>query len=120
MVNYKPFAFIQSFFLLVVSIHKIKCRSISKEKHYSCSLKPFSWIFADILASGSSFFRLVEMDFSSNLSSQLVYTDFGLISNRVLFLFRAFFCCWKVLQKLGANQFSSIFSVPNSGSSFFS
>ena len=73
MVNYKPFAFIQSFFLLVVSIHKIKCRSISKEKHYSCSLKPFSWIFADILASGSSFFRLVEMDFFKSFIAASVY-----------------------------------------------
>ena len=64
--------------------------NVGQEEQYSCSLKPFSWIFADIPASGSSFFRLVETEFSSNPSSRLVYTDFGLISNRVL-LFRAFF-----------------------------
>ena len=29
-----------------------------------------------------------------------------------------FFCYWKALLKLGANQFSSMFFVPNSGSSF--
>ena len=97
---------------------EINYRPDFKEKHYSCSLKPFSWIFADIPASGSSFFRLVETEFSSNPSSQLVYTDFGLISNRVL-LFRVFFfCSWKALLKLGVNHFSSIFSFPNSGSSF--
>ena len=63
----------------------------------------------------------METKFSANPSSRLVYTDFGLISNYVL-LFRVFFffffCCWKALLKLGANQFSSTFSVPNSGSSF--
>ena len=61
----------------------IKCRSIFKEKHYSCSLKPFSWIFQDIPASGSSFFRLVEMKFLSNPSQRLVYSNFGLISNHM-------------------------------------
>ena len=30
-----------------------------------------------------------------------------------------FFCCWKVLLKLGVNQFSSIFSIPNSGRRVF-
>ena len=29
-----------------------------------------------------------------------------------------FFCCWKALLKLGASQFSSMFFIPNSGSSF--
>ena len=72
------------------TIHEIKCKPIFKEGQYSCSLKPFSWIFADIPASGSNFFRLVETEFSSNSSSRLAYTDFGLISNRVL-LFEAFF-----------------------------
>ena len=50
----------------------------------------FFLIFADILASASSFFRLAETEFSLNTSSQIVYTDFGLISNPVL-LFRDFF-----------------------------
>ena len=89
LVDYKPFALIQSFFLLVETILEIKCRPIFKEEHYSCSLKPFSLIFGDIAASGNSFFRLVETDFSSNPSSRLVYTDFWLISNGVL-LFRVF------------------------------
>ena len=110
MVNYKPF-------LLVVTILKIKCRPIFKKEHYCCSLKPFSWGFADIPGSGSRFFWLVQTEFSSNPSSLLVYTDFGLISNHVL-LFRAFFCCWKALLKLDANQFSSIFLVSNSGSNY--
>ena len=61
LVNYKIFDFIQSFFLLVHTIREIKFGQIFKEEHYSCSLKPFSWIFADISASGSNFFRLVEM-----------------------------------------------------------
>ena len=119
LVNYKPSTFIQSFYLLVDTIREIKCRPIFKEEQYSCSLKPFSWIFADIPASGSSFFRLMETEFSSNPSSRLVYTDLGLISRRVL-LFRVFFYCWKALLKLGVNQVSSIFSVSNSGSSFSS
>ena len=90
LVNYKPFAFIQGFFLIVKTIQEIKCRAIYKEEQYSCFLKPFSWIFADISASGSSFYWLVETEFSSNPSSQIVYTDSGLISNHVI-LFRAFF-----------------------------
>ena len=117
LVNQTHFAFIETFFLLVDTIHEIKCRPIFKE-HYSYLLKPFYWIFTDIPASGSSFFRLVETEFSSTPSSRQVDTNFELISNRVL-LFRAFFfCCWKALLKLRVNQFSSIFSVPNSGSSF--
>ena len=66
LVNCKPFAFIRSFLLLVETIHEVKCRKIFKEEQYSCSLKPFSWIFADIPASGSSFFWLVQTEFSSN------------------------------------------------------
>ena len=118
MVNHKPFAFIQNFFLLVDTIYEIKYRPIFKEEHYSCCLKQFSWIFEDIPASGSSFLGLFETEFLSNPSSSLVYADFGLVLNRVL-LFRAFFsAAKKALMKLGVNQFSSNFSVPNSGSSF--
>ena len=80
----------RAFFLLVDTILETKCRPIFKVKHYSCSLKPFSWIFADIPASGSSFLRQVETQFSSNPSSRPVYTDFELISNSAL-LFKAFF-----------------------------
>ena len=90
LVNYESFAFIQSSFLLVGTIFEIKCSPIFKEEHYSCSLKPFSWIFENIPESGSSFFRPMETEFPSNPSSRLVYTDFGLISNRVL-LFKALF-----------------------------
>ena len=54
--------------MLMDTIHEIKCRPIFKEQLYSCLLKPFSRIFADIPASGSSFFRVVEADFSSNTS----------------------------------------------------
>ena len=90
LVNYKPFAFIQSFCLLVETIHEIKYRPIFKELYF-CFLKPFSWIFADTPASGSSFFRLVETEFSSNHSSRLMYTDFGLISNRAQFYSELFF-----------------------------
>ena len=88
--NYKLFAFIQRFFLLVNTILEIKCWPIFKDGHYSCLLKHFSWIFADIPASESRFFQLVEPEFLSNPSSKLAYMDFGLISNRVL-LFIAFF-----------------------------
>ena len=59
----KPFAFIQSFFLLVDTILEIKCRSSFNEEHHSCSLKPFPRIFVDMLASGNSFFGLVEIEF---------------------------------------------------------
>ena len=48
-----------------------KCRPIFKEEHYSCSLKPFSWILTDIAASGSSFFLLVEMKFLSLIASSV-------------------------------------------------
>ena len=92
LIIYKPFAFIQSFFLLVDTIHEIKCKPFFKEEQYACSLKSFSWIFADIPASGSRFFRLKETEFSSNPSSRLVYTDFdfGLISNRMVLLRASF------------------------------
>ena len=95
------FWFFQSFFLLVDTILEIKCRPIFTEKHYSCSLKPFSWIFADIPAGGSSFFRLMETEF------QTVY-----------FYSQLFFLLLEALLKLGVNQLSSIFSVPDSGGSF--
>ena len=70
---------ILSFFLLVDTTHEIKCRPIFKEEHYSCSLKPFSWIFADIPARENSIFIKF-----------FITMDFWLISKRVL-LFRTFF-----------------------------
>ena len=72
------------------TILEIKCQANFKEQHYSCSLKPFYWIFADIPASGSSFFWLVETEFSSDPSSRLVYTDFGLTSNMIVPCFKQF------------------------------
>ena len=86
----QTFCFYSKLFSEVDTILEIKCRLVFKEEHYSCSLKPFSWIFADIPAGQNSFSWLVETEFSSNPSSRLVYTDFWLTSNRVL-LFRAFF-----------------------------
>ena len=117
LVNCKPFAFIRSFLLLVETIHEVKCRKIFKEEQYSCSLKPFSWIFADIPASGSSFFQLVERSFYQIITTSV----YGFCVNFKPCAFIQsffFFCCWKALLKLGVNQFSSTFSVPNSGSSF--
>ena len=108
MVNYKPFTFIQSFFLLAETILEFKCRPIFKEEHFSCSLKPFFWIFADILASGRTYFWLVETESSS--SSRLVYTDFGLISNHVL-LFRAFFLLLETITEIRCKPAFFEFSV---------
>ena len=34
----------RAFFFLVDTILEIKCKPIFKEEHYSCLLKPFSWI----------------------------------------------------------------------------
>ena len=78
-VNYKPFGFIQSF------LFHHSCRPFFKGEYYSFLLKLFPWVLAGIPASGSSFFRLVETKISSNPLSRLVYPDFGLISNRVLY-----------------------------------
>ena len=108
LVNYKIFDFIQSFFLLVDTIREIKFGQIFKEEHYSCSLKPFSWIFADISASGSNFFRLVETEFSSNPSSWIVYTDFGL----------TFFLLLESITEIRCKTVFFNVWVPNSGSSF--
>ena len=79
LANYKTCAFIQNFFVLVDTIVQIKCKPIFKDKQNSCSVKPFCWIVKEIPASRSTFFRLVKIDFSSNLSLRLVYLDFGLI-----------------------------------------
>ena len=100
--------------LLILS-HLLKksliCAVIFKEEHYSCSLKSFSWIFADVPASGSSFFLVVRTEFSSNPSARLVRTDFGLIQNSV-FLFRPFFLLQESITEIKCkpvffNSFSS-------------
>ena len=63
------------------------------------------------------FFGTVKLYFSMNASFWVVEMDHRLITNLVL-LSRAFFCWWTPFLKLGVNQFSSIFSFLNSGSSF--
>ena len=64
-------------------------------------------------------FGTVKLYFSTNASFWVVEMDHRLITNLVLLLLsRAFFCWWTPFLKLGVNQFSSIFSVLNSGSSF--
>ena len=71
-----------------------------------------------IPASGiSSFFRLVETEFSSNPSWLLVHMDFGLISNRVL-LFRAFFLSLERITEIKCKPVFIDFLVSNSGGSF--
>ena len=98
MVNYKLFfAFTQSFLQLVNTIHEIKCRPIFKERHYSCSLKPFSWIFADIPTNESSFFWLVFIKFFITTS---VYR-FGVNFKPCVVIRSLCLCCWKALLKLG-------------------
>ena len=98
MVNFKPFfAFIQSFLRLVDTIHEIKCRPIFKKRHYSCSLKPFSWTFADIPTNESSFFWLVFIKFFITTS---VYR-FGVNFKPCVFIWSFCLCCWKALLKLG-------------------
>ena len=71
----------------------------------------FIYFFLQILIQMEVAFRSSEITFS------LVETDFRLITNFVL-LFRAFLCWCTQFFKLGVNQFSSIFSIANSGSSF--
>ena len=117
LVNYKTFAFIQSFFQLVNTIHEIICQPIFKEGQYSCSLKPFFKFFADIPAIGTAFSGQWKQSFDQILHHDYCI-QFGVIFEPCAFIQSFFFCCWKVLLKLGANQFSSIFSVPKSGSNF--
>ena len=96
----------------------MKCRPIFKEERYCWSLKPFSWIFADIAewkqvfrASGNGVF----------IKSFIMTSVYGLSVNlRPCAFIQNFFLCCKALLKFGVNQFSSIFSVPNSGTSFSS
>ena len=65
-----------------------------------------------------NFLGPVKSYFSRNTSFWLVEMDFWSITHFVL-LFGAFFCWWTQFLKLGVSQFYSIFSIPNSGSSFF-
>ena len=75
-VNFKPCAFIQMYFF-------------AAGKHYWNQVLISFLLFFQFLTVEAFFWR-VETEFLSNTSSRLLYTDFGLISNRVL-LFRRFF-----------------------------
>ena len=72
-VNFKPCAFIQMYFF-------------AAGKHYWNQVLISFLLFFQFLTVEAFFWR-VETEFLSNTSSRLLYTDFGLISNRVL-LFR--------------------------------
>ena len=100
--------------MLMETIIETKCRPFFKEKH-SCLLKPFSWIFGDIPAIGSGFFQLVEMEFSSNPSSRLVYTEFQTVC-----FYSELFLLLESITEIGCKPVFFDFSVPNSGGSFSS
>ena len=73
--------------------------------------------FLTDLLEWKQFFIPVKLYFSTNLSFWLVETNFLYITNLVV-SFRAFFCWWTPFLKLGVNQFSSFFSITNSGINF--
>ena len=73
--------------------------------------------FFQILSRIEVAFRSSKITFSRNPSLWLMETDFRLITNFGL-LFKAVFCWWAQCLKLGVNQFSSDFLIPNSGNSF--
>ena len=77
----------------------------------------FFFIFFQILTRMEVAFRFSEIKFFKE-SFWLVETDFRLITNLVL-LSRACFLPVDTMLEISCNQFSSIFSVPNSGSSFY-
>ena len=56
--------------------------------------------------------------FSKSFIKTSVY-EFWVNFKQCAFIQSFFFCCWKALLKLDLKQFSSVFSVPNSGNSFF-
>ena len=121
MVNYKPFAFIQSFFLLVDTIHEFKCRPIFKEEQCSGSLKPT--IFSDFCRYFCEWKQLFPASGNGVFIKSFITTSaYGFCVNfkPCAFIQSFLFCCWKALLKLGVYKFSSIFSVPNSGSRFSS
>ena len=68
----------------------------------NCSLKLFSWIFADLTASGSSFFRLVETDF---LLNDIHSDEWKRIFFPGVFLFRAHFVLVETIIQIKVNQF---------------
>ena len=105
LVDYKPFAFIQNFFLLVDNIILLVETIFLDFSRYSFEGKQL------FPASGNGVF----------IKSFITTSVYGFWVNFKPWIkaFRDFFfCCRKVLLKLRVNHFSSIFSVPNSGSSF--
>ena len=62
-------------------------------------------------------FLTVEAEFSQILHDDKCIQIFGFFQTKV-FIQMFFLYGWKAFLKLGINQFSSIFSVPNNGSSF--
>ena len=96
---------------------KLNVGKFLKKSIFPARLNHFLGFLQIFLRVEAAFFGWWKQSFHQILH-RLVYTDFGLILNRML-LFRAFFFCyWNALLKLGVNQFSSIFSVPKRGISF--
>ena len=84
----------------------------------SASGNRFLHFFSETDSNGSSFLFQWNRFFLANPSFWVMKTDFRLTKNHML-LFRVFICWWVLFLKLGVYQFSSIVSIPNSGSSFF-
>ena len=97
---------------------KLNVGQLLKKNSIPAHWNHFLGFFSDIPASGSSFFRLVETEFSSNPSSRLVYTYFGLIS--VCFYSELFFLLLESITEIRCKSVFSIFSVSSSGSNFSS
>ena len=112
-VQWKRYSFIHIFLETIIAV---RGRPIFKKNLISAGGNRFLQ-FMQILIRMEVLFGLVKSYFSRNPSFWLVETDIRLITNFVL-LFETFFCWWTQFLRLGVNQFSSIFSVPNSGSSF--
>ena len=91
---------------------------IFKEEQYSCSLKPFVLDFCRYSCKWKQLFSCSGSGvFIKSFTTTSVY-GFWANFKPWAFIQSFFFCCWKALLKLGVNQFSSIFSVSKSGSSF--
>ena len=103
-VNFKPCAFIQMYFFC--------CRKALLKS----GVNQFSSIFS-VPNSGSIFLASGNRVFIKYFITTIVY-GFWVNFKPCAFIQTFFFCYWKALLKLRANQFSSIFSLPKSGSSF--
>ena len=87
------------------------------KKICNCRRNRFLQLFFQILTRMKVAFRFSEIAFFKESFILASRMDFRLITNFVL-LFGTFFCWWTQCLKLDANQFSAIFSIPISGSSF--